>query len=276
MLHPGFISLQFNNLSKYTLLRILYFATNELFPSFTQFIIHTFFQFWKKPTSTQRTLHPLPGWVGRTELQPAPAAYAPTGFSLWTRRPPQRGALDERAQRNKSSQAANRQGSGRPGTVLHWGRAAKLRGILATARTPTGAGDGPAAPVFGARTGPARETGGRPDPRPGNGAGARAAKPVCDSPPKGGPREASAQWAVRRRRKRPEAVSAQRSVGPAPRGPQAYWANGSPGSPRRHCGATGRAARWTAAGNDRRRRTAKTDRADQAASRSARDPARGR
>ena len=43
------------------------------------------------------------------------------------------------------------------------------------------------------------------------------------------PMEASAQWAVRRRRKRPEAVSAQRSVGPAPRGPQAYWANGSPG-----------------------------------------------
>ena len=41
------------------------------------------------------------------------------------------------------------------------------------------------------------------------------------------PMEASAQWAVRRRRKRPEAVSAQRSVGPAPRGPQAYWANGT-------------------------------------------------
>ncbi len=39
--------------------------------------------------------------------------------------------------------------------------------------------------------------------------------------------EASAQWAVRRRRKRPEAVSAQRSVGPAPRGRQAYWANGT-------------------------------------------------
>jgi len=87
--------------------------------------------------------------------------------------------------KKQSSQAANSQGPGRPGTAVHWGRAAKLRGILATARTPNGAGGGPAAPVFGARTGPARETGGRPDPRPGNGAGARAAKPVCDAPPKG-------------------------------------------------------------------------------------------
>ena len=50
------------------------------------------------------------------------------------------------------------------------------------------------------------------------------------------PMEASAQWAVRRRRKRPEAVSAQRSVGPAPRGPQAYWANGT----RAKAGTTGR------------------------------------
>ena len=33
------------------------------------------------------------------------------------------------------------------------------------------------------------------------------------------PMEASAQWAVRRRRKRPEAVSAQRSVGPRSKGP---------------------------------------------------------
>ena len=138
-----------------------------------------------KPFHFRSTQYLFPGWVGRTELHPAPAAYAPTGFSLWGRRPPQRGALDERAQRNKSNQAANRQGPGRPGTVLHWGRAAKLRGILATARTPNGAGDGPAAPVFGARTDPAREPGGWPDPRPGNGAGARAAKPVCDAPPKG-------------------------------------------------------------------------------------------
>jgi len=56
------------------------------------------------------------------------------------------------------------------------------------------------------------------------------------------PMEASAQWAVRRRRKRPEAVSAQRSVGPAPRGPQAYWANGTQaksGTTRRDCGRSG-------------------------------------
>lgn len=68
------------------------------------------------------------------------------------------------------------------------------------------------------------------------------------------PMEASAQWAVRRRRKRPEAVSAQRSVGPAPRGPQAYWANGT----RAKAGTT---SRGSSTQRTERRRAAETRRA---------------
>ena len=78
----------------------------------------------------------------------------------------------------------------------------------------------------------------------------------CAAPPKGGSREAPAQWAVHRRWKRAGAVSAQRFVGPAPRGPQAYWANGPPGSPRRF-------PRHTAAGARRLSGSGATDGGEQ-------------
>ena len=172
------------------------------------------------------------GWAGRSFIRPRRLT-RPQAPGLWTRRPPQCGALDERAQRNNTDQPK----TGRARAARHhaaWGTGSQVAGVLVTACTPW-----------------ARETGRqRRYSAPGPAPRGRPADGLIRGPATARARGRQNRYATRRRR--------------------------GPGVPTAALRRNREGRQVTAAGNDRRRRIAKTDRADQAASRSARDPARGR